>query len=313
MASSLPGVDQDDFQKRFCGDSQIKRSGMRERELKAWSGDSEGMGTSEGLEGHRITEKAKWDQFKANEEKFGVKTTFDENLYTTRLDKSSSFYKERSQEAERLSREILGEECTNIHLAEERGHAVCEDEEEKYGAIMKDTNVYIPPAFRRQTQSDCSNTLVETNLDNTVCSIDLPASTTPVRSEMKTEMKEVGESSESKPEKTKLNLNAPEFIPGKFKVYHTPTSTAASSPLMTPQAYTYPFYVPTYTGDPEYAFSSPNGLGLSPHIDGATYLNPYTRYYGPSQTTPQSPLYENVYYHKQRGQYPPGTRKQGGK
>jgi len=27
-----------------------------------------------------------WDQFKLNEKKFGVKTTWDENLYTTKLD-----------------------------------------------------------------------------------------------------------------------------------------------------------------------------------------------------------------------------------
>jgi PAB1-binding protein PBP1 len=29
-----------------------------------------------------------WDQFKVNEQMFDVKTSFDENLYTTRLDKS---------------------------------------------------------------------------------------------------------------------------------------------------------------------------------------------------------------------------------
>ena len=32
----------------------------------------------------------KWDQFAANEKLFGVRTSFDENLYTTRLDKASA-------------------------------------------------------------------------------------------------------------------------------------------------------------------------------------------------------------------------------
>jgi PAB1-binding protein PBP1 len=37
----------------------------------------------------RCQGKEEWDQFKANEDMFGVQTTYDENLYTTRLDKGT--------------------------------------------------------------------------------------------------------------------------------------------------------------------------------------------------------------------------------
>jgi PAB1-binding protein PBP1 len=32
---------------------------------------------------------SRWDQFEVNKRKFGVESTFDENLYTTRLDKGT--------------------------------------------------------------------------------------------------------------------------------------------------------------------------------------------------------------------------------
>lgn len=49
---------------------------------------------------------AEWDQFAVNEKLFGVKTDFDENKYTTELDKNSAFYKERIASADRIARLI---------------------------------------------------------------------------------------------------------------------------------------------------------------------------------------------------------------
>jgi len=49
--------------------------------------------------------KGKWDQFKENERLFGVKTSFDENLYTTAKPRLSA---EQEAEAARLAR---GEEA----------------------------------------------------------------------------------------------------------------------------------------------------------------------------------------------------------
>ena len=61
-----------------------------------------------------------WDQFKVNQNRFGVKTTFDESIYTTKLDPSRSRY--TKEEADRLAAEIEGQvSSSNAHLAEERG------------------------------------------------------------------------------------------------------------------------------------------------------------------------------------------------
>lgn len=78
-----------------------------------------------------------WDQFSANEKKFGIKATFDEDLYTTSLDKSNIDTK-KQMEAERLAREIEGTATANIHLAEERGHKIEGDfdEEDLYSGVM---------------------------------------------------------------------------------------------------------------------------------------------------------------------------------
>lgn len=78
-----------------------------------------------------------WDQFKANEELFNVQASYDENLYTTELDKSQ-VDKKKLAEAERIAKEIEGTTSTNIHIAEERGHAVETDfdEEDRYSGVL---------------------------------------------------------------------------------------------------------------------------------------------------------------------------------
>ena len=62
-----------------------------------------------------------WDQFKANEQRFGVKSDYDENLYTTPIDRSNPLYRMREAEAERITREIEGNTSNNAHMREERG------------------------------------------------------------------------------------------------------------------------------------------------------------------------------------------------
>lgn len=49
-----------------------------------------------------------WDQFETNKRLFGGESTYDENLYTTKLDKSGPDYKKREKEADRLAKEIMG-------------------------------------------------------------------------------------------------------------------------------------------------------------------------------------------------------------
>ncbi len=78
-----------------------------------------------------------WDQFKANQQLFNVNASFDENLYTTELDKSQ-IDSTKIAEAERIAREIESTTSSNIHVAEERGHAVETDydEEDRYSGVL---------------------------------------------------------------------------------------------------------------------------------------------------------------------------------
>ena len=62
-----------------------------------------------------------WDQFKANEERFGVKSDYDENIYTTKIDRNNPLYAMRERKAALIAREIEGDLSTNAHMREERG------------------------------------------------------------------------------------------------------------------------------------------------------------------------------------------------
>ena len=94
-----------------------------------------------------------WDQFRANQELFNVKGNYDENLYTTELDKSQ-MNKEQLAEAERLAREIESTTTSNIHLAEERGQILQGDydEEDLYSGVLKDGSV--KPVIRSKANAD---------------------------------------------------------------------------------------------------------------------------------------------------------------
>lgn len=137
--------------------SQKKGSG-RERELQQWQpgvdvppggvpnqGDEDTFGSG--------ASRGPWDQFAANEKLFGVKTQFDENLYTTKLDRSAADFKEREREAQRIANEIIGAGTNNPHIAEERNLNNVDDsgvnEEDKYGAVVRGTNAYVPPGARK--------------------------------------------------------------------------------------------------------------------------------------------------------------------
>jgi PAB1-binding protein PBP1 len=61
-----------------------------------------------------------WDQFAENERRFGMKTDYDENIYTTTIDRNHPQYKQRLAEADRKAREIERSATNNSHVAEER-------------------------------------------------------------------------------------------------------------------------------------------------------------------------------------------------
>ncbi|KAG0573034.1 hypothetical protein KC19_VG143000 [Ceratodon purpureus] len=108
-----------------------------ERELMPWKADD----SSAGDLSFNLTNtwSRNWDQFEANKALFGVETSFDEELYTTKLIRGPEM-REREREAQRIAREIVGQQTRNTHLAEERGLYVTSeldlmDEETKYSAV----------------------------------------------------------------------------------------------------------------------------------------------------------------------------------
>jgi len=80
-----------------------------------------------------------WDQFQTNEEKFGIKSEFDEHLYTTKINKNDPNYLKNLEKATKLAKEIESQSFNgNIHLAEERGLKFDDsglDEEDKYSGV----------------------------------------------------------------------------------------------------------------------------------------------------------------------------------
>ncbi|WFD07578.1 poly(A)-binding protein binding protein [Malassezia vespertilionis] len=82
-----------------------------------------------------------WDQFAANEAQFGVKSNYEESIYTTKLDRTRRDFKQREREADKVAREIMSQSAGNTHLAEERNQveAVEINEEDKYGAVVRDS------------------------------------------------------------------------------------------------------------------------------------------------------------------------------
>ncbi|KAJ7494722.1 hypothetical protein B0H11DRAFT_915071 [Mycena galericulata] len=143
----------------FRTDTDIsqKKPAPRERELQAWqpSADAAALAIGGGGIGDEATfgagSKGQWDQFNVNEKLFGVKTSFDEDAYTTKLDRSAPDFKEREREAQRIANEIIGAGTSNPHIAEERNQNVGDsgvNEEDKYGAVVRGNNAYVPPGAR---------------------------------------------------------------------------------------------------------------------------------------------------------------------
>lgn len=95
----------------FKTDADISgRAEIKERELHRWNPDdhnNETFGNLEesasGLEGNG---NGSWDQFAVNEKLFGVRTDFDEEIYTTKLDRSAPDFKDREKKAIEKANEI---------------------------------------------------------------------------------------------------------------------------------------------------------------------------------------------------------------
>ena len=103
---------------------------LRERNLQRWAPSSAETDVDLSLD----DSGQPWDQFQANEKLFGLKSDYDENIYTTSIDRSDPLYRQREAAASRLAQEIEGTSTNNAHIREERGIVDDDgalDEEEK--------------------------------------------------------------------------------------------------------------------------------------------------------------------------------------
>jgi len=124
----------------FVTDAEISQTSKwgaasHDRELVPWAGGSAvnntgPVATSNLEEGSR---SRNWNQFEANESMLGLQTTFNEELYITKLD-PQTIPREKREEAERIAREI--EAGPTISEMEEKLEAP-EDEEETFSAVAR--------------------------------------------------------------------------------------------------------------------------------------------------------------------------------
>ncbi|CAJ0627069.1 861_t:CDS:10 [Entrophospora sp. SA101] len=132
----------------------FERDKIRERELHKWTPDESGENILENGDNS-------WDQFEVNRQLFGITTDFNEEIYTTKLDRSKPDFKEREKAAIALANEINRTTTTNVHMLEERGHIIDEsqiDEEQLYGAVARrDPSKYMPPAIQEIKPSSPDN------------------------------------------------------------------------------------------------------------------------------------------------------------
>lgn len=112
-----------------------------ERVLEAWKDESVPTPSGVDLTFEKAKDGRRWNQFEANRKKFGVRSTFDESLYTTEINRDHPDFAERERKAIELAREIEGQGFNgNSHLAEERNARFDDsgaDEEDKYSGVRK--------------------------------------------------------------------------------------------------------------------------------------------------------------------------------
>ena len=90
----------------------------RGKPLEAWSGDDYTLPNDSLESGHKASNSTQnWDQFATNERLYGVRTDYNEDAYTTKLDRTGSDFRAREQRAAQLEREILRVRSISLSLS----------------------------------------------------------------------------------------------------------------------------------------------------------------------------------------------------
>ena len=172
----------------------------RQRELQRWdAGADDGLDLS--LESSGATG---WDQFATNERLYDAKYTYDENMYTTAIDRSNPQYAQREAEAARIAREMEGNPSRPAHNDLDDGL----DEEDKYSGVRRESaqpslpkrsgNAYVPPGQRPITNQP---TVPGAPFDPAIISVERPA---PQPAAAPTEPAPAAEPTATSPERPKI-------------------------------------------------------------------------------------------------------------
>ena len=106
--------------RKFKTDVEISKNSKFLRELQEWNND--------GLEIVLENEDRNWDQFETNKRKYGVISTYDEELYTTKKVHKSQLSKEQINRALKIEKELA--------LKERKDVEETEDEEKMFSAVI---------------------------------------------------------------------------------------------------------------------------------------------------------------------------------
>jgi len=90
-----------------------------------------------------------WDQFKVNERLYGVSTTFDEEMYTTKLNRDA-IPKEQREMADRIAREIESGQMASEKEGTLEGEE--NDEETRFSAVRSNVAISNAPQMRKEQQ-----------------------------------------------------------------------------------------------------------------------------------------------------------------
>lgn len=124
--------------RKFKTDQEIVKTEQKpEKELQAWQEPEEA--DFQELEANT---NLNWDQFETNKQKFGVVSTWDENLYTTPVPSESTLTKEQISKAEKLE----------LELSKSETHKE-ESEEANFGAVLGSGRFLEKPQKQRQRAS----------------------------------------------------------------------------------------------------------------------------------------------------------------
>jgi len=143
--------------KAFGTDAEIASrkadmSATADRELVPWAeGNAAAVGG--GLDDGQ--QDTNWDQFKVNERLYGVSTTYDEELYTTKLNRDA-IPKEQREKAERIAREIESGQMASEKEGTLEGDE--NDEEARFSAVNANVAIStVPPARKEQQRNEAAS------------------------------------------------------------------------------------------------------------------------------------------------------------